>query len=275
MLMRSITFLFAKIFTSICAVSCIYSSVQASPNSVCESQFSNYLTVRRMPQDPSSDLGMKVRKITNSSNLTKTPRSYSSDTLLYIFSGTAVLKFSGEEYNLSPGSVVFIPAGNSFQYELTNDELVAFETYNTGRENIQQTQGLWLSSERYPYVNHLDKLPDWSEWAEGNPVLTKFVFDGKQDYPFASMVFGFAKIPPGAELMEHKHPEDHYEGYYIIDGTATSYINKKPHILNGGEGLFIEGAAYHHTMNKGDKDLIFLFVFSNEEQFTNVEYIID
>ncbi len=279
MRLKSVFTLLTLLVTTYCGILCNPSMALGAAPSRCESRLEDSYSIKRQPQT-NPFLGMSIVRTSprvkgDGQNNQERAIFHSSDKLIYVHSGRGVIRFSDQNYTLSTGSIIFIPAGISYVYEATASDLITMESYNTSLDQVEHREGPWTMTDRHPLVTHLNQLPDWSEWQEGNPVLTRFVVDGTQDYPHSSMVFGFAKIPYGAELMRHKHPDDHFEAYYILEGTATSFINDEPFELNSGSGLFIEGGAYHHTKNLHKEDLIFFFVFPNEDSFSNVEYIIE
>ncbi len=269
-----------------CAVLCSHSMAQTILPSRCEAAVGNQLTVERNNSSAISSMGMQIKRTPYQApvfrpNGTAVPMgnhvgtSHSTDKLIYVYAGRGILKFADREFEIQKGSIIFIPAGNSYRYDSTGEELVTMETYNSPLDEIYDYTRAWTKSPRAPLVTQYETLEPWSEWQSGNPVLTRFAVKSAGDYKETSMIFGFAKIPPGKELKRHRHPDDHDEAYYILEGEATSFINDQEYKLPAGQGLYIEGGAYHQTQNRGDKDLIFFFVFTNEKEFSNVEYIIE
>jgi len=61
-------------------------------------------------------------------------------------------------------------------------------------------------------------------------------------------------------LKLHRH--SHAEIYHVISGTGVVCIDQQEHEVNTGSVVFIPGDAEHGIFNKGDGDLVWLYVFA-------------
>jgi mannose-6-phosphate isomerase-like protein (cupin superfamily) len=61
-------------------------------------------------------------------------------------------------------------------------------------------------------------------------------------------------------LKLHRH--SHAELYHVISGTGVVRIDQQEYEVNKGSVVFIPGDAEHGIFNKGNEDLVWLYVFA-------------
>jgi mannose-6-phosphate isomerase-like protein (cupin superfamily) len=70
-------------------------------------------------------------------------------------------------------------------------------------------------------------------------------------------------------LQLHRH--SHAEIYHVISGSGTVCIDQQEYEVNKGSVVFITGDAEHGIFNKGNEDLVWLYVFA-ADGFEDIVY---
>jgi mannose-6-phosphate isomerase-like protein (cupin superfamily) len=70
-------------------------------------------------------------------------------------------------------------------------------------------------------------------------------------------------------LQLHRH--SHAEIYHVISGSGTVCIDQQEYEVNKGSVVFIPGDAEHGIFNKGNEDLVWLYVFA-ADGFEDIVY---
>ena len=86
-----------------------------------------------------------------------------------------------------------------------------------------------------------------------------------------SLTSGLLTLPPAPKgrLALHRHSQA--EMYYILAGQGTVTISGKEHHVGPGDALFIPGDAEHGTVNTGQEEMRWLYVFATDS-FRDVVY---
>lgn len=128
---------------------------------------------------------------------------------------------------------------------------------------------------RTPMVVHEAGL-DWETWDDEtlvvqSPIRWKTLLSGERT-PTGDMTMGLGEIPPGEQLLQHRHAEA--ETYYILAGRGEMYMENETWTVDAGTAVFIPGNAQHALRNVGDVSLRFLYVFA-VDSFDEVVYHFD
>lgn len=136
--------------------------------------------------------------------------------------------------------------------------------------------GVWgANSVNTPTVVH-DAGLDWETWDDEalvaqSPMRWKTLLSAERT-PTAHMTMGLGEIPPGEQLLRHRHAEA--ETYYILAGRGEMHIDDEVWMVDAGAAVFIPGNAHHALHNAGDVPLRFLYAFA-VNSFGDVEYQFD
>lgn len=122
---------------------------------------------------------------------------------------------------------------------------------------------------------HPDDLP-WETWtdpdlAARSPVRWKLLVSRPRADTNA-MCCGIAEIPPGAELVRHRHAPA--EIYHVTGGEGVVEVDGVEHRVRVGSTVFIPSDAPHRAACSGTLPLSFLFVFPTAS-FDEVVYRFD
>lgn len=87
-----------------------------------------------------------------------------------------------------------------------------------------------------------------------------------------ALTAGILKIPPGATLGEHRHPQA--ELYFVLGGHGLIMVGSETRSIEPGYAVFIPAGTAHSCENTGDSDLRIYYVFP-EDSFEDVEYVFE
>lgn len=117
---------------------------------------------------------------------------------------------------------------------------------------------------------------EWETWgdpglAARSPVRWKLLV-ARPRTDSDAMCCGIAEIPPGAELILHRHLPT--EIYHVTGGEGLVEVGGVRHPVRAGSTIFIPADAPHRVACTGPVPLSFLFVFPTAS-FDEVAYRFD
>ena len=127
--------------------------------------------------------------------------------------------------------------------------------------------------DREPVVSREQDL-EWETWDEEEIPRKGLVYwktlISKGFTPSENLTVGFASLPPGGALNEHRHKQE--EVYLVLEGSGLVRVGDEELTVEAGSVVFIPGDVLHSCENIGSSDLRAAYVFA-ADSFDEVEYV--
>ncbi len=198
--------------------------------------------------------------------------------IFYVTSGTGMVRVGSENFNVKPGSLVYVPLGAEHQTIAGENEALHYILFNvfnnpekeghgtfaehiekvkhirkqqaeTGKATVENAERSASSTKRPKHITDCNKGdPDLS-----NSVTSRLLLDRTETERFEMLA---VTRPKGSQGALEMHPEKE-QTFFVLSGSGIITVNEEYATVKPGDIIFVPRIAQHTTETK-DEDLSYL-----------------